>query len=169
MTIAINPELDLILEREVDVSPEEIWHAWTTPEHLKQWFCPLPWKTVECEIDLKPGGHFRTVMESPEGEQFPNSGCYLEVTPNRVLTWTNALEAGFRPAKVPEQTPGHECAELMMTASIVLSPTANGTLYTAYALHPDIATRQRHEAMGFEQGWSMVLDQLVAEIKRARG
>lgn len=168
MAITINPELDLILEREVDVAPEEIWHAWTTPEHLKKWFCPLPWKTVDCEIDLKPGGLFRTVMQSPEGQEFPNSGCYLEVIPNKKLTWTNALEPGFRPAKIPEQSPGHECAELMMTASIVLEPTASGTRYTAYALHSDSSSRQRHEAMGFKEGWSMVLDQLVAEIKRSR-
>lgn len=83
MAIAINPELDLVLEKEVDVLPEEIWHAWTTPEHLKQWFCPLPWKTIDCEIDLKPGGLFRTIMQSPEGQQFPNCGCYLEVIPAR--------------------------------------------------------------------------------------
>lgn len=168
MAIAINPALDLILEREVDVSPEEIWQAWTTPEHLKQWFCPLPWKTVDCEIDLKPGGLFRTVMQSPEGQQFPNSGCYLEVLPNKSLTWTNALEAGFRPANIPEQSPGHECAEFMMTASIVLEAIPNGTRYSAYVLHADAASKQRHEAMGFQQGWSAVLDQLVAVIKKSR-
>ncbi len=55
-----NPELDLMLERVVDVSPELMWATWTTPELLKPWFCPLPWKTVECEIDLRPGGIFRT-------------------------------------------------------------------------------------------------------------
>lgn len=168
MAIAINPALDLILEREVDVSPEEIWQAWTTPEHLKQWFCPLPWKTVDCEIDLKPGGLFRTVMQSPEGQQFPNSGCYLEVLPNKRLTWTNALEPGFRPANIPEQSPGHECAEFMMTASIVLEAIPKGTRYTAYVLHTDAASKQRHEAMGFQQGWSAVLDQLVAVIKQSR-
>ncbi|MGP1717291.1 MAG: SRPBCC family protein [Methylophilus sp.] len=168
MTIPINPVLDLMLEREVDVSPEEIWHAWTTPEHLKQWFCPLPYKTVTCEIDLKPGGRFYTVMQSPEGLQFPNTGCYLEVIPNQKLSWTNALEPGFRPAKSPEQSPGHECAELLMTATITLQATANGTRYTASVLHPTAESKQRHEAMGFEQGWSMVLDQLVAAIKQAR-
>ncbi|MFD1123259.1 SRPBCC family protein [Methylophilus flavus] len=168
MTIEINPELDLILEREVDVSPEEIWHAWTTPEHLKQWFCPLPWKTVECEMDLTPGGRFHTVMQSPEGQQFPNTGCYLELIPNKKLSWTNALEPGFRPAKGLEPSPGHECAELLMTASIVLEATATGTRYTAYALHTSPASKQRHEAMGFQQGWSMVLDQLVAVIKQSR-
>ena len=164
----LNPELDLVLEREVDVTPEEIWHAWTTPEHLKKWFCPLPWTTVECEIDLKPGGLFRTVMQSPEGQQFPNIGCYLEVIPNKKLSWTNALEPGFRPAKIPELSPGHECAEFLMTATLLLEATTRGTRYTAYVLHSDAASKQRHEAMGFEQGWGMVLDQLVAEIKKAR-
>lgn len=168
MAISINPELDLILEREVDVSPEEIWQAWTTPEHLKQWFCPQPWKTVECEIDLRPGGLFHTAMQSPEGQQFPNSGCYLEVIPNKKLTWTNALEPGFRPAKSPEQSPGHECAEFMMTASIVLEATSKGTRYTAYALHADAVSKQRHEAMDFQEGWSAVLDQLVVVIKQSR-
>lgn len=168
MVLALHPELDLVLQREVDVTPEELWHAWTTPEHLKKWFCPLPWKTVECDIDLRPGGLFRTVMQSPEGQQFPNVGCYLEVTHNQTLTWTNAMEPGFRPAKTPEQSPGHECAEFLMTASLVFEATATGTNYTAYVLHADAASKQRHEAMGFEAGWSAVLDQLVAEIKRAR-
>lgn len=168
MALAFNPELDLMLAREVDVTPEEIWQAWTTPEHLKQWFCPLPWKTVACDINLQPGGLFRTVMQSPEGQQFTNSGCYLELLPNKKLSWTNALQPGFRPAPVPEQAPGHECAALVITASIVLAPTVRGTLYTAYALHADTASRQRHAEMGFEQGWSIVLDQLVATIKQSR-
>jgi uncharacterized protein YndB with AHSA1/START domain len=168
MTTAFNPELDLILEREVDVTPAELWQAWTTPEHLKQWFCPQPWKTVECEIELKPGGRFYTVMQSPEGQQFPNTGCYLEIIPGQKLSWTNALQPGFRPADTPPQSPGHECAELLMTASIELQATANGCRYTATVLHPNAASRQRHEAMGFEAGWSAVLDQLVAAIKQSR-
>ena len=75
--MTFNPELDLQFERIVDVPREKIWAAWTTPKLLMPWFCPLPWKTIECEIDLRPGGIFRTVMQSPEGQRFPNSGCYL--------------------------------------------------------------------------------------------
>ena len=54
-----DPRLDLTLERIVDISPARVWAAWTEPEHLKNWFTPAPWKTVDCEIDLRPGGIFR--------------------------------------------------------------------------------------------------------------
>lgn len=70
-----DPDLDLVLEREIEVSPELVWTCWTTPEHIKQFFTPRPWKTVHCEIDLRPGGRFHTVMESPEGKQFPNQAA----------------------------------------------------------------------------------------------
>ena len=70
----INPELDLYFERIVDVPPALVWKAWTVPEHMLPWFCPLPWKTVECEVDLRPGGKFYTVMQSPEGQKIPQYG-----------------------------------------------------------------------------------------------
>ena len=74
-----DPALDLKLEREVDVPVELVWKAWTTPEHLHHWFIPKPWTLASVEIDLRPGGAFNMVMRSPEGQEFPNRGCYLEV------------------------------------------------------------------------------------------
>lgn len=160
-----NPELDLVLERFVDVPHELVWAAWTKPEHIKKWFTPVPWQTVECEIDLRPGGLFRTVMRSPEGNDFPNIGCYLEILENEKLVWTNALAPGFRPVNQPQKTPGHECAEFLFTAIIMLEPHANGTRYTAVAMHTDTEGRVKHENMGFHEGWGTALDQLVAMIK----
>ena len=94
-----DPALDLSFERFVELPPEALWAAWTQPELLMPWFCPRPWTTIACEIDLRPGGLFRTVMRSPEGQEFPNVGSYLEVVPNRRLVWTNTLAPGFRPAR----------------------------------------------------------------------
>jgi uncharacterized protein YndB with AHSA1/START domain len=160
-----NPELDLMFECIVDVSPELVWEAWTTPEKLMPWFCPLPWKTVACEIDLRLGGRFQTIMQSPEGQTFSNDGCYLEIIPNQKLVWTNALKPGFRPVKQPEASPGYECAEFLMTASIMLTPHARGTKYTALVQHANPEARVKHEEMGFKEGWGAALDQLVAMIK----
>jgi uncharacterized protein YndB with AHSA1/START domain len=77
-----NSTLDLSFTRVIDVPRALVWRAWTEPELLKPWFCPLPWKTIACGIDLRPGGAFQTTMQSPEGVEFPNAGCYLEVLPN---------------------------------------------------------------------------------------
>ncbi len=102
-----DPELDLVLERVVDVPPELVWKAWTEPKHLMPWFCPKPWTVTACDIDLRPGGRFYTVMCSPEGEEFPNEGCYLEVVPNERLVWTDALLTGYRPATSVEEGVAH--------------------------------------------------------------
>ena len=161
----LNPKLDLTFERTVDVPRALIWQAWTTPVHLKPWFCPLPWRTIDCEIDLRPGGIFRTVMLSPEGQQFPNLGCYLEVVENEKLVWTNALMPGFRPASTTDHK-AEETGAFFFTASIELASHGTGTRYTATVIHADEASCQKHAAMGFHEGWGKALDQLVAYAKK---
>jgi uncharacterized protein YndB with AHSA1/START domain len=162
----IDPDLDLVLERAVPVPPEKVWAAWTRPELLKQWFTPAPWKTLEVEIDLRPGGIFRTVMVSPEGEVMPASpGCILEVVENRRLVWTSVLGPGYRPT-----TPsgGKDCDEMPFSAIIQMEPHGSGTKYTAIAIHPDPAGARKHAEMGFHEGWGAALDQLVALMQNGR-
>jgi uncharacterized protein YndB with AHSA1/START domain len=149
-----DPNLDLVLERVVDVPKELVWKAWTEPEHIKHWFAPAPWTTTDCEIDLLPGGIFRTTMHSPEGQDFPNVGCYLEVVPNERLIWTNALLPGYRPSESP-----------FFTAILTFETEGNGTRYTAHAMHRDESGRKQHEEMGFYEGWGICLDQLVEYVK----
>ncbi len=150
----INPELDLVIERVVPVSPELVWKAWTHPEHVKQWFAPAPWSISSCEIDLRPGGAFNTVMLSPEGQEFPNSGCYLEIVPHQRLVFTDALKPGFRPSEQP-----------FFTAALLLEPHEKGTKYTAIAIHKSPEGRKQHEDMGFFEGWGQVIDQMVEFAK----
>lgn len=154
-----DPRLDLQFERIVEVPPHLVWAAWTTPAHLKKWFTPAPWTTVDCEIDLRPGGIFRTVMRSPEGQEHPNLGCYLEVVPKERLVWTNALGPGFRPTHRPADD---SCESFAFTAFILIEPHGKGTKYTAIVVHGDEKSREKHDAMGFQDGWGKALDQLVA-------
>ena len=152
--ISPDPKLDLVLERTIDVSPDLVWAAWTQPEHIAKWFAPAPWSITECELDLRPGGMIRFVMRSPEGQDFPNIGCYLEVTPKERLVWTDALLPGYRPSEKP-----------FFTAVVTIEPRGTGTLYRAIAIHRDEESRKQHEDMGFHQGWGQVLDQMVTYIK----
>ena len=157
-----DPRLDLVFERVVDVPSHLVWLAWTTPALLKKWFTPAPWTTVDCEIDLRPGGIFRTVMRSPEGQEFTNLGCYLEVVEGERLVWTNVLGPGYRPASRPADG---SCAEFAFTAVISFEPHAKGTKYCALVIHGDEESRTKHDAMGFQDGWGKALEQMVALAK----
>lgn len=157
MNYTADPKLDLVLERNIGVPPEKVWKAWTTPKHLAQWFAPKPWTTAECEIDLRPGGQLKFVMRSPEGDLYPNIGCYLEIVENKRLVWTDALLPGYRPSENP-----------FFTGIVLIEPDGKGgTNYKAMAIHRDEDARKKHEAMGFHEGWGQVLEQMVEFIKSA--
>lgn len=145
----LDPELDLMVERVVRVSPERAWAAWTEPDHLRRWYAPAPGVISECEIDLRPGGVFRFVPRQPDGVENPVTCCYLEVVPPRRLVWTDALLPGFRPAPTG-----------FFTAVMTLERRDDATLCTTVALHRNEADRNHHADMGFHHGWGTVLDQL---------
>ena len=160
-----DPRLDLVFERVVDVPPRLVWTAWTTPEQVKKWFTPAPWTTVDCEIDLRPGGIFRTVMRSPEGQEFPNLGCYLEVVRIERLVWTNVLGPGYRP--IQSAHPTIPAMRSLSRRLFTLEPHGDGTKYTALVIHGDEDGRRKHEEMGFHEGWGKALDQLIAMVKNS--
>jgi uncharacterized protein YndB with AHSA1/START domain len=142
--------LDLTLERFIDAPPALVWQAWTEPEHLKKWWAPAPLTTPDCEMEVRPGGLFRTLMRAPDGTEYDSSGCFLEVVEPERIVFTDALVAGFRPAE-----------EAFFTAIITLDPHDGGTRYIARALHKNDADRQRHERMGFHEGWGTCVGQLA--------
>jgi uncharacterized protein YndB with AHSA1/START domain len=158
MTTPFDPTRDIMLERIVPVSPQQVWAAWTRPEHITQWFTPAPWTTPEAEVDLRPGGTFRTRMCSPEGDCVDNSGCFLEIVEDRRLVWTGALGPGFRPNDFSG-------GGFPFTAEITLEPTDGGTKYTARVMHSTEAHNTAHAEMGFLEGWGAALDQLVAHMQ----
>jgi uncharacterized protein YndB with AHSA1/START domain len=145
----------LRFERIVPVPVEHLWKGWTDPEMLVRWFTPAPWVTTEVDIDLRPGGVFRTVMRGPDGERNEGIGCVLVVEPMRRFVWTSALGPGFVPQQLPE-------GEFFFTGVIELSSVDPGSSYRATVLHANEHDARRHEEMGFYEGWNAALDQLVA-------
>jgi uncharacterized protein YndB with AHSA1/START domain len=163
-----NDHLDLMLERTIEAPRSLIWKAWTDPEHVKMWWAPAPWTTSQCELDLRPGGMFRTVMRSPEGQEFPHVGCFLELIENEKMVLTNALAPGYRPAGVGKDGTMADCADIPFTSILTLRERGGKTHYSIVVLHRDEAGRRRHEEMGFHEGWNTCLDQLIDVVSRLR-
>lgn len=149
-----DPSRDLVFTRLIDASPDKLFRAWTEPELIKQWFAPLPWTTPHAEIDLRPGGSNLVVMRSPEGQDMPNRGVYLEVVPNARIVVTDAYISAWEPAQKP-----------FMTLILTFEEEAGKTHYTAVARHWSVADREAHENMGFHVGWGICADQLEKLVK----
>lgn len=151
-TLPFDEARDLKLELLLDADRALVWRCYTEPELLKQWFCPVPWKVTRAELDVRPGGKNLTVMCSPEGEEHPNPGVYLEVVPERRLVFTDAF------------TPGWVIAEKPFMVAIVSFDDAPGqkTKYVAIARHFSEEGKAQHEAMGFHEGWTKAAKQLEA-------
>ena len=143
---------DLVISRLVRAPRAKLWRAWTDPQLLKEWWAPKPWTTEVLAFELRPGGAFHTFMRGPDGGTSDNPACFLEIVPLHKLVVTSMLNGGWRPA-----TPW-----LCMTAMVTMADEGDGTRYIATVMHPDAATRDRHEEMGFFQGWNTCIDQLEA-------
>jgi uncharacterized protein YndB with AHSA1/START domain len=147
--IDLNPELDLVLTREVNAPRELLYECWTTPEHLVHWFVPKPHRVTACELDVRVGGACNTTFDV-DGTIMENRGVYLEVVPNEKLVFTDTYTEGWKPAPEP-----------FMTAILTFEDAGPGrTRYTAVARHRNADTAEQHKAMGFYEGWSTVVDQL---------
>ena len=146
---------DLILQRTINAPTEKVFRAWTEPELLKQWFTPAPWTTPTVETDVRAGGSNLIVMRSPEGNEFPNRGVYLEVVKNQRLVFTDAYQQAWVPSEKP-----------FMTVILTFEEAEGKTNYTARVQHWSEADREAHEKMGFHEGWTLCAEQLAALVER---
>lgn len=150
-----NSDRELVIARIIDAPREKVFRAWTDPKLMPQWFAPLPWTTPFAETDVRPGGASLIVMRDPEGNEFPNRGVYLEVVENERLVFTDAYVSAWEPSQKP-----------FMTVILTFEDEGGKTRYTARALHWTVADRDRHDQMGFHEGWAICADQLEAAVAK---
>ena len=152
----INPKLDFVIERFIDAPTRLVWEALTKPEHLKEWYMPKPWgRVARAEMDLRPGGIVSIDIANPDGQDFPNVGCVLEVVPMERLVWTSMLFPGYRPAVFDD---------IPITAIMTMASEGTGTRYVFTALHRDAADLEKAKATGWAEGTTIAMDQFVEHV-----
>ena len=57
----------------------------------------MPYTTPVAEVDLRVGGASNIVMRSPDGQEIPCPGTYLEIVPDRKLVFTDAYTGDWMP------------------------------------------------------------------------
>jgi len=157
MNSTADADLDLTISRTIRAPRSVVWSAWTDRVSFEQWWAPAPAACKVLDMDLQPGGSFRTQISEDGGAFTPHiNGCFLAITDLEQIVFTNSLVGGWRPAEEP-----------FMTAIITLRDHPEGTEYLAHVMHRNTADRNMHEKMGFYDGWGTVVGQL-AELAEQR-
>lgn len=154
MTLALDPAIDLQIDRVIHAPRARVWSAWTDPTQLAQWWLPAPLHCRVDHLDVVAGGAFVTSM-SDDGVDFtPHvDACFLLVDEGERIVFTNALDSRWRPVS-PQP--------VAMTAEIRMLDHPDGTDYRVIVRHADAASRAHHAELGFADGWGTVTAQLAA-------
>ena len=80
----------IVITRWFDAPRPLVWTAITTPAHVAQWYGGPGFTSPVCEMDLRPGGAWRHVMQAPSGAhaltQFQTPEGFLRLTPRTAGT-----------------------------------------------------------------------------------
>jgi uncharacterized protein YndB with AHSA1/START domain len=83
------------LTRTLDAPAAKVWQAWTDPDQYAQWAHAAPGSV---EMDVRPGGAWKATVVTPDGQEFPLTGSYLEVEENRRLVTGMDIPGRAEPA-----------------------------------------------------------------------
>jgi len=78
----------LEIRRTYNVPRERVFAAWTKPQELQRWSAPGDMTVPSAEVDLRVGGRYRIVMQSPNGATHTAVGVYRVVDPPSRLVYT---------------------------------------------------------------------------------
>lgn len=138
---------EIEITRLFDAPRHLVFEAMTRPEHVKEWWGRLGegYTVPICEIDLRPGGRWRFVNQTPKGDAAEFYGEYREIAPPERMVFTEIF------APFPD-------AESVVTA--VFTEESGKTRLTVTALYPSLEVRDTVIKSGMAKGAAISYDRL---------
>lgn len=133
-------EHKLTITKHLPATPEVVFDAWTTPDHMKHWFGPSMAPASVPKLELRVGGEYRIDMHC-DGKDYIHTGKYVEIDrPNRlVFSWF--LHGG---------------KEKETVVTVDFKADGAGTLLTL--THERFSSAENCDA--HKQGWTDIVNQL---------
>jgi uncharacterized protein YndB with AHSA1/START domain len=141
------------ITRDFNAPLNKVWRAFTEKELLDQWWGPQPWKAETKHMDFTEGGYWLYAMVGPNGEKHWSRADFLAIDPMKSFKGKDGFcdENGTMNPEMP-----------LTDWTNVFTETAEGTRVTNTLQFQDVKDLQTLVDMGFEQGYSMGLNQLEA-------
>jgi uncharacterized protein YndB with AHSA1/START domain len=149
--VTLPTDEQILITREFDAPKELVFKAWTTPELVRKWWSAKRGETTVADIDLRPGGKWRSAMVTDDGIEVAFHGEYREVVPNERIVSTEVYEG----------IPDGEANATLNTATF--EEKDGRTLLMLLIEAPSKEVRDAIVASGMEDGLQDALD-LLEEV-----
>jgi uncharacterized protein YndB with AHSA1/START domain len=87
---------EVVTARFIAVPREQIFKAWTEPEHISRWWGPNGFTNTFHEFDPQPGGAWKFIMHGPDGSNYRNESVFVEVVEPELIVLDHVSAPRFR-------------------------------------------------------------------------
>lgn len=160
---------EFLISRVFDAPRALVFRSWVEPARMARWWGPEGMTNPVCELDVRPGGAYRIVMRSPDGDEYPISGVFREVVEPERLVMT--MDVSEHPPEWHDMVRANRArgddnpaGELLTT--VLFEDLGGKTRLTIRTLFETTAIREAMVKMGMNEGWSSSLVRLTALLEQ---
>ncbi|HXZ13759.1 MAG TPA: SRPBCC domain-containing protein [Candidatus Sulfotelmatobacter sp.] len=157
-------ETDYLIQRVFDAPRDLVFRAWTEPKHLAQWWGPRGFTTTIEKMDVRPGGGYRITMHGPDGDVYPMTGSFREITrPARLVMTMDCAEHPdwwhdmIKPGRAKDER--NPAGEIVTT--VTFEERGGKTEVTVRMRFSSSEIRHSMVKHGMHDGWSQSFDKLA--------
>src|SRR5919204_4347163 len=143
--VTLPTDEQILITREFDAPRHLVWEAYTKPEHIRRWWHAKRGEMTVADVDLRVGGTWRYVMNTPDGFEVAFHGEFREIVPNERIVTTEVYE-------------GMPDAQALDT--VTFTEVDGRTTLTILVEHARKEHRDAHIESGMEDGLQDALDLL---------
>jgi uncharacterized protein YndB with AHSA1/START domain len=154
----VTGEQDITMKRHFGAPRELVFEAYSSSDHIKQWWGPRTWPTHYCRMDFRPGGTWHYCMKGPEGQEAWGIADYKEIEePRRILYVDNFSDRDG--SRIPPEG----------EVTVLFEDDGNGgTNMTWHTVYATAEQRDKVIEMGVEAGAGETLERLEEYLATMR-
>ena len=161
---------ELVITRIFDAPRSLVFKVWTEPEHIKNWWGPGPFTAPRCEVDLKVGGEYVYVMRSPDGQEFPVQGKFIEIVKNEKLVYTDDMykQADFWKMMIGSKVGSDvDFSAIQLIVTVTFEDRGDKTKFTLITRFLSNDVRDAMVGMQMAEGWTSSLQKFAEELTKS--
>jgi uncharacterized protein YndB with AHSA1/START domain len=155
----------VVLERTLNASIEDVWALWTTPEGIESWWGPEGFTVKVSKLELRPGGQlvYAMIATGPEQIAFMKQAGMPLATETRIVYDEIVAPRRLKYTNVIDFVPGVEAYENGTLVELHAAATGVRMVLTLDAMHDETWTQRA------VMGWQSELGKLAALLASRPG